>query len=253
VAITPAGGGISTGGGGGGTTSGPQGAKYSPLRAPTTGLVAGSSDEYVGSIDTGKFTWGNQGAATAVHELDCLKFSIPAAAAVDRKIIWYACPAASDWVFTTMFTGATGVAVPIPGLHGLAALVTGSIAVPTLIEMGTIVRTPAEVTITMYNTTGYVAGYANALGGFNLADQWMVAGPWAFEQFVFLNASKNLAYRISKDGMSWLTVGTRLALAANPTHVGFLMDQNTSNVAFDIYYGFARTLNVATAPYAAGG
>lgn len=242
---------------GGGGASASADVPYSPWYRPSDGLVAAASDEFDGGLDTTIYTLGNSPTVTA--SLDTLQLDLSATASIDRKVVWWAAPASGDWTFTTAVTADNNgtTAVPINGLFGIAALVSGTPASPTLIEMGIWQRNAsADTAFGLYNATSYTASYANSLGAVTLDPQDLVGGPWMFLQYRFVDSSNNISFAMSKDGFSWFVIGTRTSLSANPSYVGVFGDQNSVNVAFGGRFAFVRTRNdVAgtTAPYPIGG
>jgi hypothetical protein len=229
--------------------------RYDPWRLPSVGVDANASDEFIGGIDTGLYTFGNQGTATAVASLDNLELVCQASVNIDRKIIWYPAPN-GNFVFATVASGSDqNNAVPFNGVYGLAMLFAGDPTTPTHIEMGIIDRLAATTSVAMYNATSYTAAYLNAIGATALNDQWGFGGPWVYMRWFYDDNSNNLSFDVSQNGFAWWRLGTRAGIATDPTYVGIFCDQNTANQTFSTRFGFVRTLtdgSQTTAPYPIG-
>jgi len=237
-----------------GTIYGPTGQRYHPMRTPTSGLDANSSDEFIGGVNSGIYTWGNQGSASVVGELDTLRLNIPAGTGVNRRGIFYT-PPSGDWVMTTCLGGHMDKFWPTGFVAGTAVIETGSIATPTLMSMQMFYRNTATGwNFGVYTATSYTAAYTLVADSATAG----VQAPEGMIQIRYVSGTKSLSFWGNWNasfGYDFYQLGSTRILAAHPVAFGLFGDQNNVNSAFGVRYKFLRTRTDATgttAPYPVG-
>jgi hypothetical protein len=239
------------------TANGYAGAKYNPDRVPTSGLNASASDEFVGGINTGNITWGNQGTASRTAEMDSMRFDTAASASIDRKAMWWATPASTDFTITikaafAVNSVATNVTWLADSIFGTSMLEAGSIGSPTAMDHCVALSSGGgSITFGFYSSTSYTSAYTAvgslvSYGSGQLAQLYTGGQFWLQETYI--NSTKAVTCRYSIDGYSWRPVGNSRTLSAAPVNIGIMEDQNSTNLAaaFRIFYLRTRTDVAAT-------
>jgi hypothetical protein len=204
--------------GGGGSVSGPRTTKYDPDRTPSNLGTGGFSEDYLNNAATQTWTWGNKDSLIETFEMNGI--TLTGDASVDeRRMAWTPALAGVDQTFMCkMHVGTISAASTYSPMIG--ALITGTIAAPTLMEFlqywnaayyflsDDSYTSPTVGTITHGST---VTTYTKTTLG-------MI--PW-YWQMRYIDSTKNLSAYYSIDGRYWNQLGSTFAMANAPQYWGY--------------------------------
>jgi hypothetical protein len=202
------------GGSGGGS---PEGAQYHPDRKPSSGLVASCSDEFLDGFEA-TWRWANQGGATDVAELDSALLSTVGAGSANLRVRWVDGPAvATDFTVTAKLSPSwncvTGGASSAR-LAGLILLVAGTESTPTALRTLSIRENGTGVANVRHGSTANYTTAPSSVAEIATASALVLYQP-VYLQFRYTSSTLTLASYVSRDGLTWIPVGSE-TLSAEP-------------------------------------